>query len=49
LSEEDAIKTHQILLLNNPEHEKTDEYRAEFAQFNEFRENCITAVREWFK
>jgi hypothetical protein len=49
LSEEDAIKTHQILLLSNPEHEKTDEYRAEFAQFSEFRENCIKTVREWLK
>jgi hypothetical protein len=48
LSEEDAIKTHQFLILANPEHNKADEYRDEFARFNEFRENCITTVRNWF-
>jgi hypothetical protein len=48
LSEEDAIKTHQFILINNPEHEKADEYQTEFARFNEFREKCITTVRNWF-
>jgi hypothetical protein len=48
LSEEDAVKTHQFLLLTNPDHEKAVEYRAEFDSFNEFRENCIATVRSWF-
>jgi hypothetical protein len=48
LSEEDAVKTHQFLLFTNPDHEKADEYRAEFDSFNAFRENCIATVRNWF-
>jgi hypothetical protein len=48
VSVEDAIKTHQTILFNNPKHTKADEYKAEFAQFNEFRENCIATVRSWF-
>jgi hypothetical protein len=48
VSVEDAIKTHQVILFNNPEHAKADEYKAEFAQFNDFREDCIATVRGWF-
>jgi hypothetical protein len=48
LSAEDAVKTHQAILFNSPEHAKAADYKAEFAQFNEFRESCIETVRGWF-
>ncbi len=46
-SEEDAIKTHQLLLLQNPEHEKKAEYQSEWAQFLVERENAINMVDNW--
>jgi hypothetical protein len=49
VSVEDAIKTHQVILFNSPEHAKANEYRTEFAKFNEFREGCIATVRGWFE
>jgi hypothetical protein len=48
-TEEDAIKTHQIILLHNPEHPKADEYAAEWDAFNAVREDAIKVVDGWFE
>ena len=46
-TEEDAIKTHQILLLQNPDHEKKSEYQSEWAQFLIERQYAIDTVDAW--
>lgn len=42
-SEEDAIKTHQIIRLTDPDNSKTAEYLSEWQEFNAFRQQTI----EW--
>lgn len=46
-TEEDAIKTHQIMLLKDPECEKASEYASEWAAFCAERENAIRTVDGW--
>lgn len=46
-TEEDAIKTHQIMLLKDPECEKASEYASEWAAFCAERENAIRIVDSW--
>lgn len=46
-TEEDAIKTHQIILLKNPECEKASEYASEWAEFCVERDNAIRIVDGW--
>lgn len=46
-SEEDAIKTHQILLLTDPTIVKAQEYASEWAKFNTDREYAKTIVDSW--
>lgn len=46
-TEEDAIKTHQIMLLKDPECEKASEYASEWAAFCTVRENAIRIVDGW--
>lgn len=56
-TEEDAIKTHQIQLLQAKAgmegepltEEKTAEYMAEWAEFQTFRQNAINLVNSWDK
>jgi hypothetical protein len=48
-SEEDAIKTHQIILLKTPDCEKAEDYAAEWETFNAARENAIRTVDGWFE
>ena len=50
-SAEDAIKTHQIELLKNPQSfmEKASEYEAEWAEFNEVREMAKATVDGWLE
>lgn len=48
-TEEDAIKTHQILLLQNPDHEKKSEYQSEWAQFLIERQYAIDTVDAWLE
>jgi hypothetical protein len=43
-SEEDAIKTHQILFLSGLAGEKEQEYKDEFATFNAWRQYAINEV-----
>jgi hypothetical protein len=46
-SEEDAIKTHQIIRLSDPDHENAAEYAGEWAAFNTARKNAIKTVNSW--
>lgn len=46
-SEEDAIKTHQLILLQNPESDKAEEYQDEWSEFLAFREQTISLVDDW--
>ncbi len=46
-TEEDAIKTHQIMLLKDPECDKASEYASEWAAFCTERENAIRIVDGW--
>lgn len=46
-TEEDAVKTHQIIRLSDPNCDKSDEYASEWAAFNVERENAITVVDSW--
>lgn len=46
-TEEDAIKTHQIMLLKDPECDKASEYASEWAAFCAERENAIRIVDGW--
>ena len=46
-TEEDAIKTHQIILLKNPECDKASEYASEWAEFCVERDNAIRIVDGW--
>ena len=46
-TEEDAIKTHQIILLKNPECDKASEYASEWSVFCVERENAIRIVDGW--
>ena len=46
-SQEDAIKTHQIQLLRNPDIEKAEEYNEEWASFDLFREFAKSTVDGW--
>ena len=50
-SEEDAIKTHQIELLKNPQglFEKASEYEAEWIEFNAVREMAKATVDGWLE
>ena len=46
-TEEDAIKTHQIMLLKDSECDKASEYASEWAAFCTERENAIRIVDGW--
>lgn len=46
-TEEDAIKTHQIIRLSNSNCEKADEYANEWNVFNVEREYAIQVVDTW--
>lgn len=46
-TEEDAIKTHQIMLLKDPDCDKANEYASEWAAFCIERENAIHTVDDW--
>ncbi|MBQ2970698.1 MAG: hypothetical protein IJE15_09985 [Bacteroidaceae bacterium] len=46
-TEEDAIKTHQIMLLKDPECDKASEYASEWAAFCAERGNAIRIVDGW--
>ena len=46
-TEEDAIKTHQIIALQNPRCAKSSEYASEWAAFCVERENAIATVDRW--
>ena len=46
-TEEDAIKTHQIMLLKDPDCEKAADYACEWAAFCVERENAIRTVDVW--
>lgn len=46
-TEEDAIKTHQIEVLKDPDTAKADEYNQEWTDFNEFRQMAIKTVDGW--
>ena len=50
-SAEDAIKTHQIELLKNPQSfmEKASEYEAEWIEFNAVREMAKATVDGWLQ
>jgi hypothetical protein len=48
-SEEDAIKTHQIISLTTPDCPKAEEYAEEWKVFNSERETAIATVDGWFK
>jgi hypothetical protein len=47
-SQEDSIKTHQLLLMKNPACDKADDYNAEWDAFNAFRQEAIATVSGWF-
>ena len=44
---EDAIKTHQLLLIQEPMCAKAEEYQSEWAKFKVEREHAISVVDEW--
>ena len=46
-TEEDAIKTHQIMLLKDPDCDKATDYASEWAAFCVERENAIRTVDVW--
>lgn len=46
-TEEDAIKTHQLIVLSNPDTEKAQVYASEWAKFNIDREYAISTVDGW--
>lgn len=46
-TEEDAIKTHQIIRLSEPDNAKSSDYEAEWSEFNGFRTLAITTVDSW--
>lgn len=46
-TEEDAIKTHQIIRLSDPACKKADEYANEWNVFNVEREYAIQVVDAW--
>lgn len=46
-TEEDAIKTHQLIALSNPDVEKAQMYASEWAKFNIDREYAISLVDKW--
>lgn len=48
-SEEDALKTHQILLLQNPDHPKKSDYQSEWSQFLVERQYAIDTVDAWLQ
>jgi len=48
-SEEDAIKTHQILLLKDPLIDKAIDYESEWAAFDGFREFAKSVVDGWLE
>lgn len=49
LTEEEAIKTHQILLMQNPDCEKAEEYKNEWDVFLVEREYAISTVDAWLQ
>lgn len=46
-TEEDAIKTHQIMLLKDPECDKASEYASEWSKFCIERDYAIQTVDGW--
>ncbi len=46
-TEEDAIKTHQIMILQDPNHEKASEWQSEWARFCVIRQAAIDYVDKW--
>lgn len=46
-TEEDAIKTHQIIRLSDPSNTRSADYQAEWEEFNDFRTLAITTVDSW--
>lgn len=46
-TEEDAIKTHQIIRLTDPGNAKSEQHTAEWLEFNDFRTQAIAAVDSW--
>ncbi len=48
-SEEDAVKTHQLICLTNPACEKAEEYASEWTAFNVQREMAIMLVDSWLE
>ena len=46
-TEEDALKTHQIMLLKEPDCEKAADYASEWAAFCVERDNAIRIVDGW--
>ena len=49
LTSEEAIKTHQIILMQNPDIDKKEEYEAEWAQFLKDRDEAIQTVDRWLE
>lgn len=48
-TEEDAIKTHQIELIKNPDIPKAGDYESEWEAFNAFRASAIATVDRWLE
>lgn len=48
-TEEDAIKTHQIIRLTDPGNAKSEQYTAEWLEFNDFRTQAIATVDSWLE
>lgn len=48
-SEEDALKTHQLILLTTPGCEKAEAYAAEWEEFNAWRHQAIRTVDGWME
>lgn len=46
-TEEDAIKTHQIIRLSEPDNAKSSDYETEWSEFNGFRTLAISTVDSW--
>lgn len=46
-TEEDAIKTHQLIRLEDPECSKAEKYAEEWETFKVCRENAINLVNGW--
>lgn len=48
-TQEDAVKTHQIQLLLDPDTPKAKDYAVEWEEFNGYREKCINTVDQWLE